>query len=67
MKKISCILLSILFVMSMMTGCNQSANNSKENVQSEEGKDIDVADMEQFRQPEQGDTVAEIVIRDYLC
>lgn len=65
MKKISCILLSILFVMSLLTGCNQSGNNSTENEQPEDGKDIDVADMEQFRQPEQGDTVAEIVISDY--
>ena len=65
MKKISCILLSILFVISIMAGCNKSGSNRVENDQSEDSKVVEVADMEQFKQPEQGDTVAEIVIRDY--
>ena len=65
MKKISFILLSILYIISLLTGCNNSGGNSKDNGQSVDGNIIDVADMEQFKQPEQGDTVAEIVIRDY--
>jgi peptidyl-prolyl cis-trans isomerase B (cyclophilin B) len=65
MKKISFILLSILCIISLLTGCDKSGGNSKDNGQSEGGNIIDVAEMEQFKQPEQGDTVAEIVIRDY--
>ncbi len=61
MRKVSCLLLSILMVISLMTGCNKSGANG------EPGADnvIDVSEMAQFKGPKKGDTVAEIVIRDY--
>ncbi len=65
MKKISSIMLSIFIVMSMMAGCNHSGSNRVENDQPKDSKVVEASDMEQFKLPEQGDTVAELVIRDY--
>ncbi|MDF2908276.1 MAG: hypothetical protein K0R34_3597 [Herbinix sp.] len=67
MRKVSYILISILMVISLLAGCNQSGNDGKNEAsdQSEDVKLIDVSDMEQFKQPEKGDTIAEIVIRDH--
>jgi peptidyl-prolyl cis-trans isomerase B (cyclophilin B) len=60
-------MLSILVVLSLLTGCNKTEKEDSNNgeVQSGDEKVIEVADMEQFKQPVKGDTVAEIVVRDY--
>jgi peptidyl-prolyl cis-trans isomerase B (cyclophilin B) len=60
-------MLSILVVLSLLTGCNKTEKGDSNNgeVQSGDEKVIDVADMEQFKQPIKGDMVAEIVVRDY--
>lgn len=67
MKKVSYILFSILLIVALMAGCTKSGkeDNQNENNQTGDEKVIDVADMEQFKQPDKGDTVAEIVIRDH--
>lgn len=60
-------MLSILMVVSFMAGCNKSGDENNSEIDNQPGEDnvIEVSDMEQFREPEKGDTVAEIVIRDY--
>ncbi len=67
MRKVSYILFSILVMIALIAGCNKSEKEEKDNDSSLslDEKVIDVADMEQFKQPEKGDTVAEIVIRDH--
>lgn len=65
MKKISCILLSILVLVSLLSGCNKPDNNKPEEKPGKADEVIAVTEMEQFKRPQQGDTVAEIVVRDY--
>lgn len=67
MRKVSGIMFSILVLLSLLTGCSKAGNVDSNNgeVQTGDEKVIDVADMKQFKQPVKGDTVAEIVVRDY--
>jgi peptidyl-prolyl cis-trans isomerase B (cyclophilin B) len=66
MRKISYILFSILMAATLTAGCSR-ANQAGSSQGVEEGSTtvIDTAKLEQFQEPAKGDTIAEIIIRDY--
>ncbi len=67
MKKIICILVTFVLVMSLAAGCNKSEKGSsrEEITKPQEEQVLEVAEMEQFQQPKKGETIAEIIVADY--
>ncbi len=67
MKKISCIFLTILLLITLVTGCSKSKQDEGRKDENQTGDEsvVEVAEMAQFQQPKKGDTIAEIIVADY--